>query len=397
MPNPFILIFLIVFALFALAATLVIFWWKNNLNKRVNLATDYSEKIENPARIHREFYEQIAHFNKEDINYDAQEYDWQYEMQKIGENLRNHNINNIIFVHGTFAGEDPFGIFHMVSELITVNDEIKNKIKELLLKGKNNLFKDLGNFSDDYIKLAQDALKIQCSHFGWSSENHHLARVEAAVNLIEHLVSYPSKSPILLIGHSHAGALFALITQFLTNKIFLSHILSECSYSDEKIKIVNKHINQLKKYKFDIVTMGSPIRYSWNDVKNIRALHIINHRGERLIGGSIGGSLTTKDGDYIQQWGISGSDGLAMSREKREINIKLDKYLGVGNNIQLWMDSIAQLKRVPLKGEVILVDYQDSSTFPNLHKTLFGHGTYTRYERILFNFKIIQKYFYAST
>ena len=107
------------------------------------------------------------------------------------------------------------------------------------------------------------------------------------------------------------------------------------------------------------------------------------------------GFWKTAGGDYVQQWGIAGSDSLASSSREREINRQIDKLLGPGVDPKGWIENVAKGMRVPEVGATYLVDYRDHSLIvPNFMKTVFGHGIYTRYECMLFNSDIITKEFY---
>ena len=68
--------------------------------------------------------------------------------------------------------------------------------------------------------------EIKVDRFDWSSGNDHLARAEAAVKLFNRLADLPidlATERLLLWGHSHAGNVFALLTNLLAT-IPHSHI-----------------------------------------------------------------------------------------------------------------------------------------------------------------------------
>ena len=128
---------------------------------------------------------------------------------------------------------------------------------------------------------------------------------------------------------------------------------------------------------------------------SFRILHLINHRGPTNLAGKLRNFLTTKDGDYIQQLGILGSDIGSASPHDRLINRELDRIIGRGQDLITWQNSIQHRMRVSPHGSTILIDYQDQSLLiPNFFKTLFGHGIYTKYEAMAFNSKIIVDHFY---
>ncbi len=53
--------------------------------------------------------------------------------------------------------------------------------------------------------------------FNWSSENHHIGRADGAIRLLDELASLKLQPTqrVLLFGHSHAGNVFALMTNLL--------------------------------------------------------------------------------------------------------------------------------------------------------------------------------------
>jgi len=107
------------------------------------------------------------------------------------------------------------------------------------------------------------------------------------------------------------------------------------------------------------------------------------------------GILHTRDGDYIQQYGISGTDILATTKIEREINRDLNELFGGGFDWRMWRENIKHRLRLHGKGLNLLIDYQDASrTKPNCLKTFFGHGIYTKYETMLFNTRKICEHFY---
>ena len=401
MPNPILFFFLIGFALSALLVGAV-FYFAHKYFKKPIKPIDYELDKINRDKVHFLTFEPICDFNTENKTYAAQSYDWQFHMKQVGKKFNQYQIKNIIFVHGTFAGDDPFDILRIISETTSLSPTMQETIRQILKKSKNSLFKDLGNFDDEYVALIEEAINhsIKCHNFTWSSANHHLARVTGLIELLlyleEHNLLSKKEGPLFFIGHSHAGQLFALLSQFLHNSQLLSKILEITQYDKDSFGHLSSILKKLNKKKIDIVTLGTPIRYNWRLGKNIRLLNIINHRGSELLGGTPSGALTTRDGDYIQQWGVAGSDNNAVLKEEREINLKLDAYFGIGNQTKVWMNNIKHRKRVPHHGQTLLIDYKDSSKFPNAHQTLFGHGTYTRFQNILFNLETIVRYLYKD-
>ncbi len=347
----------------------------------------------------------ITDFNESKIKIQNQSKSWQNKMIKQGQRFQNSQVKAIVFVHGTFAGTDPFDIIHYISTLFPKMAKIESTFHRIIKEKQNWIIGDLGNFSTNYVSLFQEAVghSIKVINFDWSSANHHLARLKGTFQLLDTLneiitVNRIKKGDrILLIGHSHAGQLFAILSHMISK---LPHLKDLCRIAAESGLDTNstfKILNRLRKISLDMVTMGTPPRYTFIQQPNIRLLNIINHRGKKPRGGNITGILTTKDGDYIQQWGITGSDILAPIEKDRYLNLDLDQYFGIGADIPTWLNNIKFQKRLPDFGYTVLLDYKDNSPIPNFIHTLWGHGTYTRFKTMLFNTKLIADHFYPDS
>ena len=88
---------------------------------------------------------------------------------------------------------------------------------------------DAGNYTPEYAHQLQNAISrhgqdpISVKTFHWSGENQHLSRADAAVRLIDELAAQarPPRTRVLLWGHSHAGNVFALVTNLLASDLRL--------------------------------------------------------------------------------------------------------------------------------------------------------------------------------
>ena len=327
-------------------------------------------------------------------------------MAKLGRKLKKREITNIYLIHGTFMGDDPFDIFRLSENLVPfVPKKIKKKVTSFLKRRlKNNrerLFNDLADFTDEYTKLLDESLgsEIEITNYNWNSANHHLGRIKGALGLLDCLYEHSNPNRVLLIGHSHAGQLFALLTQFLSPKQNLfktPELLDYLKEAGEEFKDFEKKIEKVRNLKFDIVTLGMPPRYSFYEGPNINILHLINHRRKDHLAGMLTGALFSKEGDYIQQWAIPGSDSISPILKENLINTKLDEILGTGLDMKIWRKNLKKRKRIPNQGYSYLINYGDSSKWPNFLKTIFGHGVYTRKEHLLFHIYLIEKYFYEG-
>ena len=303
-------------------------------------------------------------------------------------------VKSVYLLHGTFVGEDPFHVAALLERSFpNLRPEVIRRIRKKIKQGQNLMAKDLGNFVDEHIALFESILACQIFNFSWSSANHHYARLEGCLNLVDHLAArHENDDRVLLIGHSHAGQIFAILTQLFFNEEMRLKIHELYPERDliEKLAVIQK-------LKFDFVTLGTPARYPWFLGENMRLLHFINHRGPDLLGGSFKDAIFTRKGDYIQQWGISGSDMRAGEQEIRKINNILDPFLGAGSNMEILRKKIPAKNRLHTDGFHLLVDYGDNSRLPNFVKTAFGHGTYTRLKYMPFLLGTIREKFYLET
>jgi hypothetical protein len=141
-----------------------------------------------------------------------------------------HRISRVVLVHGTFMGADPFGISSTLNALADslplaggplrlLAAQLQERTQPLVTR----LARDLGNYTQDFQLLFQqlvgDDPQIEFPQTPWSSENHHLARAELAVMLLEQLLSRPlaEDQRVLFWGHSHAGNAFAILSNLLAN------------------------------------------------------------------------------------------------------------------------------------------------------------------------------------
>jgi hypothetical protein len=314
-------------------------------------------------------------------------------------------VCDIYFVHGTFLGHDPLGLYKVLgkSESILEHSLTKRSLRDRLLG-------DRGNFLDSYIQLFQDALKadIPCHHFRWTSENHHAARLRAALGLIHSVAEEISKKGyfsqgtgqrILLIGHSHGAQLFALLSHlhFQTDLgLTILEILKEAD--PDALEVLRGDLEKIKDLTFDIVTLGTPFLYPWPEKAGRRLLHVVNFRGEPIDTLNDIHALKRGKADLVQKIGILGTDFLAADRKDRQLNRLLDTILGKGVDMLRWSIKLRQSAPTSPIGTTIFVDY--SPLRDNKHHTdfndIFGHGVYTRFDCMAFQTQLILKYLYEK-
>ncbi|WP_417334879.1 hypothetical protein [Halobacteriovorax marinus] len=303
--------------------------------------------------------------------------------------LEELNYSCVYFVHGTFVGDDPFDIISFIQNAFpSLSSTVVQSIRQGVKNGSNLIAREVGNFHPKLLERLQQHCpeNIHFENFTWSSSNHHIARIRGAVKLMRSIAKNTSKSEkILLYGHSHAGQLFALISHLLSNDSLTIHLKDFLiKYEIEKEEL-EQLISQLKKRPMDFVTLGTPIRYPWSEkyLKNNMLLHFVNHRGKVPMGGSLSSSITTKSGDYIQQWAVAGSDSKVLVLEDKLRNEELDLILGIGSDVTSLRRNIKFKKRLHTRGHHFLVDFKDSSKIPNSFLTIFGHGVYTKRDQLL--------------
>ena len=334
---------------------------------------------------------------------------WRASLKTTAEVFQSHKVREIVLLHGTFVGSDPVNILSSMRAIfpkVTARVELgmSRRMRGLIDK----VAQDNGNFIPAYAELLQKGLggKIPVSLFYWSSANHHLARLEGAVGLLERLAQRPLKAVsdrILYVGHSHARQVFALYTHLLNAAGDLNARGSDLWAFVEQEGLASPGL-QLKtaqmrrrKLKVDFVTLGGPVRYAWCFIPEMKVLHIVNHNGETS---TVRNPLTfwnTSSGDHVQQWGSIGSDAIAPTPRERTLNRRLDIILGKGWHTRLWLQSIIRRERLGDFGRTLLIDYfHTAKPKTNFVKTVFGHGVYTRFDVMQFQFELIGKYMYGG-
>ncbi|MBX2812387.1 MAG: hypothetical protein KTR25_11280 [Myxococcales bacterium] len=331
---------------------------------------------------------------------------WQHAMHHYGLALHAARVTQACFVHGTFVGNDPFSILRALQGLSPkLHQSVEPMIGAMMKKAGDFVAQDAGNFSHRWVQRFQTATEVPSSLFVWSSENTHAARLVGAIQLAKHLtstvcVNKPEADPrILLIGHSHAAQVFSILLQLIYAVDHSSVLLKVASILGEDIEALGRQLEQLRPFEIDVVTLGAPVRYGWPKPIWPRLLHIINHRGDTPQAGSWEGLLTTRDGDYLQQLGVAGSDLPAFTADLRTINLTLDDVLGPGWHPKRWFENLQYRRRIHQGGFTLLVNYQDHSSIglPNCISTNFGHAIYTRWNTMRYLTYLIQKHLYPKS
>lgn len=331
---------------------------------------------------------------------------------------------HVVLVHGTFMGDDSFAVAATLRDMAGGSGFLKSKLeslaREFQSRGKalsDTLAGEYGNyrqeFADHFQQLTGDSPAVSLMHPTWSGQNHHLARADLAVRLLCQLddIRPGEFERVLLWGHSHAGNGFALLTNLLANDkesvhaFFRAAARSEQPHWRRAREILNavEGPHPYAQYT-DIVAFGTPVRYGWDTLGCRHLVHVLHHRNFNadtpwrthplFPPQSIADVTTAKYGDWIQAFGIAGTDlvpptmtkanaamGRLLENGLRPPRHELDtKYLPV----RRVRDACARWKtgtRCHADGWNLLVDYQPSGRKAQLvlpvEQVLLGHGVAT--------------------
>jgi hypothetical protein len=344
-------------------------------------------------------------------------------MREVGQLLRHGKVAAVYLSHGTFAGDDAFGLVGELGRLFpTASDAVRRVIKDLV----DAAAADVGNYTGRYAELFEQSIndglpepRIPVRRFNWSSENNHIGRADGAVRLIDELASLqlPAGQRLLLWGHSHAGNVFALMTNLLGSNHAARQEFFEAArvyYRWPVVGCVDIPIwrrvremllageNPLRDTPLDIVTFGTPIRYGWNEAGFSRLMHFINHRPaegrppylapfppvlERV--------LAAVDGDYVQQFGIAGTNFIPSIFSWRSwwADRSLNRLLQPTQQTYDPRERFRTGARVPDTGETRLVDY--GLPGGTLAQHFAGHAVYTKTEWLSFHAEEVARRWYG--
>jgi hypothetical protein len=341
----------------------------------------------------------------------------QRRMRAVGETYRSAGVRVVYLVHGTFTGTDALDLARWIGHVLPSVALWARRNQKALV---DVLLGDAANFTAAYAEelersLAGEGPVIPVRVFHWSSQNHHVGRSDAALRLIDELASQDlAGGRALLWGHSHAGNVFALITNILgadeeaRQKFFHAvrpYYASRGPGGDllQRIEAVFQADSRpLRDVALDLVTLGTPIRYGWDSSGYAKLLHFVYHRpccprGEHLAAFPFGAEdlLAAAGGDYIQQIGIAGTNfaphPLAWRTWRAEVN--LNRLLQPDLRRRDLAMRLALGMRIPHEGQTLLVDYGDQGT--NLARHIAGHAVYTLRDQMLFHAEEIARRFYG--
>jgi len=294
---------------------------------------------------------------------------WREAMKAVGDRMRAHQVAAVVFVHGTFTGHDPMSAAAVVERVLP---SLAQTVKRATRGAIERVLGDVGVFGDAYVREYETAIggDIACTSFGWSSENHHVGRLQGALDLVRVLATHAelSRGRVLVIGHSHAAQLFALVTQLLADTIASEAVLDVARARKLDLGSLDRDLELLVTTKLDFVTLGAPTRYAWADLETVRVLHVVHER------------------DLIRRLGVAGSDFPALDADARRANAALDAALGPGFAPAELVRSL-RAGALHERGEIAFVDYG---------KQRLAHGVYTRLEGMLFHAELVASRLYRE-
>jgi hypothetical protein len=329
--------------------------------------------------------------------------EWHAAMAQLGGRMRRAGVKVVVFSHGSFVGDDPLALARLVEEAVPGLPGVARKLRELTRAHVSRLLGDLSNYTDEYVAAFARATGVDAVAFTWSGENHHAGRVQGAVRLARALALHGGGSlrwgdHVLLVGHSHGGQLFAILSQLVACAPGYEDLVAAAGARGEDVAALEEHLALLRRCSIDVATFGTPLRYGWaRGGGRLRLLHVVNHRGAAQRAPSMGGLLHTRHGDYVHQLGAHGSDFPAPTARERGLNARLDRVLGKGRDVRGWLRHLAHGLRVSPQGRTVLVDYgDDAGTVPNFLATGLGHAAYTRRDAMLFHAQLLANHFYPE-
>jgi len=325
--------------------------------------------------------------------------EWQQAMADLGERMRLSGVKVAVFVHGSFVGDDPLALAHVLEDTFPLLPDVARRLRGLTRAQVSRFLGDLSNFTREYVECFSRATGVDAFELTWSGENHHAARIQGAVRLARALALHRGGAlrpgdRVLVVGHSHGGQVVAVLSQLLARAHGYEELVSAAQARGEDIGALQEHLALLRRCALDVVTLGTPVRYGWARGARLRLLHVVNHRGGARAP-SLRGWLHTRHGDYVRQLGVHGSDFPAVTATERQRNARLDRLLGPGASLRALLHHVARSVRAAPQGMTVLVDYGDRArVVPNFLATGLGHSAYTRRDAMLFHAHLVASHFY---
>jgi hypothetical protein len=344
-------------------------------------------------------------------------------MARAATRLRDAGVAAIYLIHGTFAGDDPLAL---ARDLERLSAPAARFLRAVQKRTTDYLLEEVGNYTPDFARRLEELLnppgsgpRLQVRRFFWSSENHHLGRMDGALRLVEELASGHERGRrVMLWGHSHAGNLLALFTNLLNADEQQRQRVLHAARSFVRwpgIQVVDQphwerameklrdERSSLREMRFDLATFGTPIRYGWALNENVRLLHFVHHRPCPTLEPhcakfppSLRELWHAVYGDFIQQAGIAGTNLLLGWHRIGALiaNWRLGELLQARYPSRFLWRYLRSGTRVADAGQSLLVDYPGPYGFPLSH--FFGHAVYTQTPWMLFHLERSIDCFYPA-
>lgn len=357
-------------------------------------------------------------------------------MQQAGRDLSDAGVRVVYLVHGTLMGTDVSGVLGELGRIWpTWSNNLKVQAKRLV----DAMLGTTANYDDSLTEALRDGINgglgdrppIDVRRFFWSSQNHTLGRADAAVELlvelhrlVEDSASEPAwrdndeKNRILFWGHSHAGNVFALLTNLLGGdvKSRASFFRAARSYFrkpgtgrvdvpvwQEARKILADHGNPLSTIGLDFVNFGTPVRYGWDTGGYDRLMHFNHHIVTEGIPShrvpfppSLDQVNAAAAGDFVQQFFIAGTNfpPTIFALRSWTAERRLKKLIQQGHRRRDLWERLKRGFRIADEGKTLLVDYSLGDA--ESAKTFGGHAVYTKKRWLPFHLDQIIREFYDS-
>ena len=330
--------------------------------------------------------------------------------------LENRKTQVVYLVHGTFTGTDALGF---IREFERWKPDVGKKLRAAQKTLIDKITGEAGNYSESYARSFQDALNQGSSSaptvklFHWTSENLHLARANAAVRLLDQLLedTHDEQRRYLMWGHSHAGNVFALLTNLIGSDVDTLGRFFKIGDAWRRFPLLGyldppvwKRVRDrvfanpeiLKRIELDIVTFGTPIRYGWETLAYRSLSHFVYHRPQPStpeylapFPEGLSDVLEARYGDCVQQLGIAGTNFTPFVLAWRSwiVEERFRRFLQRGISRLNTLDRLRIGQRVANEGKSLLVDYDVDGT--TTAQQLFGHAIYTRTEWLPFHMQLV--------
>ncbi len=342
-------------------------------------------------------------------------------MEAVGDALRAHRVAALLLAHGTYAGPDARAV---VQEFVRIFPGATEAARRLIEQLDTCAPAEAGNWSQRYAAWLASAINapgkppIPVTLFDWSSENNHIGRADGAVRLLDELMALdpPAGSRVLLWGHSHAGNVFALVSNLLGGdrqciesffraaEVYYRWPVVGCTdvpLWDRVRSALAASPGPLADVHLDMVTFGTPIRYGWDSGGYSRLLHFIHRRpsGDRppyraRFPVELSSLLSAAEGDYVQQLGIAGTNVAPsmLAWRSKLADRNLAELLQGDPAPQDPSKRFGAGAIVPEEGTTLLVDYGPAEGPFAEH--VAGHAVYAQPKWMLFHTEEVVRRFY---